>query len=108
MSKTKVASIKTTSIPRLELVAAALLVKLLVHVEGSLVGNCDAIRCYSDSQVALAWIAKQPVHWKTFVANRVSYIQTHLPEASWHHVPTKLNPADLCSRGTSAQQLSED
>ncbi|XP_066585600.1 uncharacterized protein [Prorops nasuta] len=108
MSKTKVAPIKTTLIPRLELVAAALLVKLLVHVKGSLVGNCDAIRYYSDSQVALAWIAKQPVHWKTFVASRVSYIQTHLPEASWHHVPTKLNPADLCSRGTSAQQLSED
>ncbi|XP_066583756.1 uncharacterized protein [Prorops nasuta] len=100
MSKTKVAPIKTTSIPRLELVAAALLVKLLVHVKTSLVGSCDAIRCYSDSQVALAWIAKQPVHWKTFVANRVSYVQTHLPEASWHYVPTKLNPADLCSRGT--------
>ncbi|XP_066596939.1 uncharacterized protein [Prorops nasuta] len=108
MSKTKVAPIKITSIPRLELVAAALLVKLLVHVKTSLVGSCDAIRCYSDSQVALAWIAKQPVHWKTFVANRVSYVQTHLPEASWHYVPTKLNPADLCSRGTSVQQLSED
>ncbi|XP_066585612.1 uncharacterized protein [Prorops nasuta] len=108
MSKTKVAPIKTTSIPRLELVAAALLVKLLVHVKGSLVGSCDAIHCYSDSQVALAWIAKQPVHWKTFVANRVSYIQTHLSEASWHYVHTKSNPADLCSRGTSAQQLSED
>ncbi|XP_066585494.1 uncharacterized protein [Prorops nasuta] len=108
MSKTKVAPIKTTSIPRLELVADALLVKLLVHVKGSLVGSYDAIRCYSDSQVALAWIAKQPVHWKTFVANRVSYIQTHLPEASWHYVSTKSNPADLCSRGTSAQQLSED
>ncbi|XP_066593186.1 uncharacterized protein [Prorops nasuta] len=108
MSKTKVAPIKTTLIPRLELVAAALLVKLLVHVKTSLVGSCDAIRCYSDSQVALAWIAKQPVHWKTFVANRVSYDQTHLPEASWHYVPTKLNPADLCSRRTSVQQLSED
>ncbi|XP_066603269.1 uncharacterized protein [Prorops nasuta] len=108
MSKTKVAPIKTTSIPRLELFAAALLVKLLVHVKASLVGNCDAIRCYSDSQVALTWTAKQPVHWKTFVANRVSYVQTHLPEASWHYVTTKLNPADLCSRGTSVQQLSED
>ncbi|XP_066598555.1 uncharacterized protein [Prorops nasuta] len=108
MSKIKVAPIKTTSIPRLELVAAALLVKLLVHVKTSLVGSCDAIRCYSDSQVALAWIGKQPVHWKTFVANRVSYVQTHLPEASWHYVPTKLNPADLCSRGTSVFETEEE
>ncbi|XP_066583501.1 uncharacterized protein [Prorops nasuta] len=108
ISKTKVTPIKTTSIPRLGLVAAALLVKLLVHVKASLVGNCDAIRCYSDSQVALAWIAKQPVHWKTFVANRVSYVQTHLPEASWHYVPTKLNPADLCSRGTSVFETAEE
>ncbi|XP_066595436.1 uncharacterized protein [Prorops nasuta] len=67
MSKTKVAPIKTTSIPRLELVAAALLVKLLVHVKGSLVGSCDAIRCYSDSQVALAWIAKHPYIGRLFI-----------------------------------------
>ncbi|XP_066599958.1 uncharacterized protein [Prorops nasuta] len=90
----------------LSLVAAALLVKLLVHVKASLFGNCDAIRCYSDSQVALAWIAKQPVQWKTFVANRFSYVQTHLPEASCHYVPTKLNPTDLCSRGTKSRKVA--
>ncbi|XP_066585641.1 uncharacterized protein [Prorops nasuta] len=85
MSKTKVAPIKTTSIPRLELVAAALLVKLLVHVKGSLVGSCDAIRCYSDSQVALAWIAKQPVHWKTGTS-----AQQLSEDSLWWHGPAFL------------------
>ncbi|XP_066590640.1 uncharacterized protein [Prorops nasuta] len=63
----------------------ALLVKLLVHVKGSLVGSCDAIRCYSDSQVALAWIAKQPVHWKTGTS-----AQQLSEDSLWWHGPAFL------------------
>ena len=37
----------------------------------------------------------------------MSEIQTTLPQAAWHHVPGKLNPADLASRGISAGELAE-
>jgi hypothetical protein len=32
----------------------------------------------SDSQIVLAWLNKYSSHWKTFVANRVSLIETEL------------------------------
>ena len=42
-----------------------------------------------------------PSKWNTFVANR-------LPPSHWHHVPTKLNPADVASRGSTADELIKD
>jgi len=42
---------------------------------------------------------------KCFVANRVADLQETASEVQWRHVPTDLNPADLISRGVSAQDL---
>jgi hypothetical protein len=39
------------------------------------------------------------------VTNRVSEIQTLIEEMTWQHVRTKLNPADLTSRGVKVQEL---
>ena len=36
---------------------------------------------------------------------KVSDIQSHLPPSHWHHVPTKLNPADVASRGSTTDQI---
>jgi len=55
--------------------------------------------------VFLSWIRSHPSRWKTFVANRVTTIQANLPASNWNHVPGKDNPADLCSRGTTAEEL---
>ncbi|XP_066585190.1 uncharacterized protein [Prorops nasuta] len=63
------------------------------------------IFCFSDSQIVLAWIAQHSSKWKVFVANRVEYIQSSLPEAHWSYVNTKSNPAGLNSRGISRSQL---
>lgn len=43
--------------------------------------------------------------WKIYVANRVSEIQTMVPEAVWHHMPGRENPADCASQGLSPSDL---
>ncbi|XP_071517674.1 uncharacterized protein [Panulirus ornatus] len=61
--------------------------------------------CWTDSKVALSWIKGDPNRWKTFVANRVTEIQSLIPPVQWKHIPGKDNPADLISRGAFAEDL---
>ncbi|KAJ8971651.1 hypothetical protein NQ317_015340 [Molorchus minor] len=50
-------------------------------------------------KIVLAWIRSQPHRFTTFVANRISYIQTKVPRLSWCYINTLDNPADVASRG---------
>lgn len=104
--KSKVAPIKSLSIPRLELAAAVLLTKVMEFVRTSLSLTTASCYCWTDSTIVLAWISQHPSRWKTFVANRVSEIQSRLPNASWRHISTDENPADCASRGIPEGQLS--
>ncbi|XP_055709929.1 uncharacterized protein LOC129805799 [Phlebotomus papatasi] len=104
-AKTKVSPVSKITIARLELCAAALLAKLIRRVKDAMKREVTEIHAFSDSTIVLCWIAKDPSHWKTFVSNRVSYIQNNIPTAKWHHVISQENPADLASRGVSADEL---
>ncbi|XP_055632441.1 uncharacterized protein LOC129772932 [Toxorhynchites rutilus septentrionalis] len=77
-SKSKVAPLSTHhSIARLELCAAHLATQLYKKVEASLKISVTPF-FWSDSSTVLQWLRSSPTRWKTFVANRVSKIQTIL------------------------------
>ena len=107
-SKTRVAPLKSLTIPRLELLSAVLLARLITTVSKSLSTRIELRepRCFTDSQVTYFWIRGVGKDWKPFVQNRVNEIHKLLPAGCWIHVSGKENPADIPSRGVTPLELS--
>lgn len=104
-SKSRVAPLRSMTIPRLELCAALLAARLTASVLESLRYKPTAIYHWCDSSVVISWINSDISKLKTFVANRVGEILENTKAESWRYVNTKSNPADLISRGVDAGKL---
>jgi len=105
-SSSRVAPLKKQTIPRLELCAAVLLAKLYKRVTAALNIPISATYLWTDSTIVLSWIQSSSNKWKTFVAHRIAFIQEETSSATWRHVPSSDNPADLVSRGIEPTILS--
>ena len=105
MGKARLASVKAVTIPRLELTAATVAVRLAQMLKKELDEEPDDIIFHTDSTTVLRYIANDQKRFQVFVANRVQMIRDFSSPAQWRYVDTKDNPADDASRGMDGPTL---
>ena len=108
MSKAKVTPLKTISVPRLELMAAIVGLRIAETVGQTLGLPQEKWIFWSDSLDVLYWVRGHSRQFKPFVSNRVGKIQSKVDPAQWRYTPSKVNPADKLRMGMTADFLVRD
>ena len=99
LGKSRVCPIKSVTIPRLELSAATLAVKLARMITKELEIELVQTVFWTDSTTVLRYIENTSRRFSVFVANRLSTIHASSQVSQWRYVESRKNPADLASRG---------
>ena len=105
-AKTRLAPIKQITIPRLELMAVLIGVCCIQFMKVQLGLPLANIYMWSESQCVLYWWCTAK-YLSVFVQNQVSEIKGH-KDITFGHAPSKENPADIASRGSTVQNLVEN
>ena len=105
IGKSRLAPLKTMTIPRLELSAAVVAVKMDQMLKRELTLEVQGSTFWTDSMLVLQYINNQTRRFQTFVANRVAMIHDGSTASQWRYVNTEHNPADDASRGLDAQSM---
>lgn len=106
-SKSRVVPLKQITIPRLELSAASIAIRLEKMMKRELELPIDDSVFWTDSTSVLKYIKNEDKRFHTFVANRVVLIRDGSSPCQWRYIQSKQNPADYASRGLTADALLE-
>ncbi|XP_064629238.1 uncharacterized protein LOC135488533 [Lineus longissimus] len=103
MAKARVTPLKAVSIPRLELMAALLGLRLAIRVRELL--GITTLCFWTDSTDVIHWLHGESRRYKPFVYHRIAEMQDKTNPSQWRHVPGILNPADMTTRGAALADL---
>ncbi|CAH8464754.1 unnamed protein product [Schistosoma turkestanicum] len=98
-SKSRVAPIKPVTIPRLEMAAAVLSVRLSEVIRKSLPNFFCGVSFHTDSMIVLYYIKNAEKRYTSYIANRLAVVHQYTSIEQWSYVSSSLNPADWTSRG---------
>ena len=107
MGKARVASVRIMTIPRLELTAATVSVRVGEMIARELDEPVESKLYWTDSTAVLNYIRNEKKRFHVFVANRVQTIRDATNPLQWRYVETKHYPADDASRGRNGPELTK-
>ena len=107
-AKSRIASLKPLSVPRLELQAALLGSRLAKSVEGELDIRVTRRIFWFDFMTIIRWIKSEPRTKQIFVAHRLGEIGELTETSEWHWVPSGQNPSDDATRWTDSASQSHE
>ena len=105
-AKSRVSPLKPLTVPRLELQAAVLAVRLAQSILEETRLKFEQTVFFSDSSIVISWIHSQARDFKPFVSARIAEIHTKSKPCQWRHIPSNQNVADDISRGIPAKELT--
>ena len=106
LGKSRVAPLRPITIPRLELNAAVLSVKMSLFLRKELGIPIQKEYFWTDSQVVLGYIRNESRRFHVFVANRTKLIRDITEPEQWHYIESQSNPADHASRGLRLSEIA--
>ncbi|XP_058803620.1 uncharacterized protein LOC131671301 [Phymastichus coffea] len=109
MAKTRVAPVKSTTIPRLELQAAVLGTRLAANISKELDIKINNVVFWSDSSTVLQWIHVGPHLKLTYVKNRLGEIAeiTQVSQWRWDRGPPSSWPEERKLKADELVQINE-
>ena len=108
IGKARLAPLKATSIPRLELTAATVAVRIGQMMKTELDIAVDNTIYHTDSTTVLHYINSEKRRFPVFVANRVQQIRDFSSTNQWRYISTSENPVDYASRGLDGRKMIEN
>ena len=105
VAKSFVAPVKRKSIPRLELLSALVLARLVSSVK--MIVNFSKVCLWSDSATVLHWLNMSHTNFKPFVSSRIQEIKELLIDTPdcFRYIKSSMNPADSLTKPISVSKF---